>query len=72
MSEKNQVTKELNLVSCDGRCEQEIADFLQALSSYPECFATNPDISFEEYFSSIAAKPMRPSWAVLFKTKREN
>jgi hypothetical protein len=44
------------LATSEAGTTQEIANFLQALSSYPACFAMNPDISFEEYFSVISAR----------------
>ena len=38
---------------------REMRIFLQALDSYPERFARNPGVSFEEYCSGLAqqAKP---------------
>lgn len=31
----------------------EIQNFLKALDSYPECFAQNPGVSFEQHHSCI-------------------
>jgi len=33
---------------------QEINNFLRALSSYPDQFARNPYVSFEEHFTAVA------------------
>ena len=33
----------------------EMHTFLQALDSYPTCFATNPDITFDEHCVSLMA-----------------
>ena len=35
---------------------REIAEFLHAFYSYPECFAENPQISFQQHLSSISAE----------------
>jgi hypothetical protein len=50
-----------NPLSGDERVRREIQTFLQALNSYPERFAKNPRITFEEYRSSLipAAKTDR-------------
>jgi hypothetical protein len=34
---------------------QEIDNFLRALSSYPDRFAREPDLSFQQHLSSIVA-----------------
>jgi len=39
--------------SCD--VQQEIDNFLRALRSYPESFAHNPQLSFEQHLSGITA-----------------
>lgn len=31
----------------------EMQSFLEALDSYPECFARNPEVSFEQHRSSL-------------------
>lgn len=36
--------------------QQDIRDFLQAVSSYPESFAINPGMSFEQHLVIIAAE----------------
>jgi len=41
---------------CDVR--QEIDKFLRALRSYPESFANNPRLSFEQHLSGIMASEM--------------
>lgn len=35
---------------------KEIANFLHAFYSYPECFAENPQISFQQHLSSITTE----------------
>ena len=40
-------------MSPNERVRIEMQSFLRALDSYPECFATNPRISFEEHCSSL-------------------
>ena len=37
--------------------QREIKNFMRALSSYPERFAHNPYLSFEQHLVSIAASP---------------
>jgi hypothetical protein len=37
------------------RVQQEIEDYLQALSSYPDRFAREPRLSFEQHLVSIIA-----------------
>jgi hypothetical protein len=37
------------------RAQQEIEDFLRALSSYPDRVALNPYLSFEEHLFSVVA-----------------
>lgn len=36
--------------------EREVENFLVALSSYPQWFAINPEMSFAEYFSTISVR----------------
>ena len=40
-------------VAANERVRSEIRTFLEALDSYPERFAQQPGISFEEYRSSL-------------------
>jgi hypothetical protein len=40
-------------MSCNELVRMEMESFLQALESYPECFAANPQITFEEHRSSL-------------------
>ena len=35
----------------------EMQTFLQALASYPDHFAVNPQITFEQYHSSLTCAP---------------
>ena len=52
-----------NQVSGNEQVRSEMQTFLQALHSYPERFAQDPEISFEEYWGSLAqtarTKPSR-------------
>ncbi len=41
--------------------QQEIDSFLRALYSYPERFAIQPDLSFQQYLLSIPSPPDVPS-----------
>ncbi len=42
-----------NTVSGNQQVRREIQTFLQALNSYPDLFARNPGITFEEYCSGL-------------------
>lgn len=42
-----------NPVSGNQQVRREIQTFLQALNSYPDRFASNPSITFEEYCSGL-------------------
>jgi len=41
--------------------QQEIDSFLRALSSYPDRFAREPYLSFQQHLSSIATEGHRPN-----------
>jgi hypothetical protein len=41
--------------------QQEIDSFLKALYSYPDRFAHQPDLSFQQYLLSIPSPPDAPS-----------
>jgi len=41
--------------------QQEIDRFLRALSSYPDRFAREPDLSFQQHLSSIVTAAHSPS-----------
>jgi len=41
--------------------QQEIDSFLRALYSYPDRFAQQPDLSFQQYWLSIPSQPHAPS-----------
>lgn len=43
--------------------QQEIERFLEALSSYPQCFAHDPYLSFEQHLCSIMAGEQAPAVA---------
>lgn len=40
-----------------GTSQQEIDSFLRALYSYPDRFANQPDLSFQQYLLSIPSPP---------------
>lgn len=41
--------------------QQEIDSFLKALYSYPDRFANQPDLSFQQYLLSMPSPPHAPS-----------
>ncbi len=41
--------------SANRAAEQKLHDFLEALTSYPERFAHDPQVSFEEHLVMVAA-----------------
>ena len=41
--------------SCNEQVRVEIQRYLQALASYPDRFARDPDISFKKYLRSLVA-----------------
>ncbi|HVO82197.1 MAG TPA: hypothetical protein VMT28_15790 [Terriglobales bacterium] len=45
----------MRICSSDREVQQEIETFLTALSSYPDRFARNPCLSFEQHLFSLAA-----------------
>jgi hypothetical protein len=44
----------VNRVSGNKQVRRELKKFLQALDSYPDRFAKNPKISFEQHLRSLA------------------
>ena len=48
-----------NPVSGNQQVRREIQTFLQALDSYPDRFARNPSITFEEYCSRMVRTGFR-------------
>ncbi len=46
-----------NKTRLEQQLQREAASFLQALNSYPECFAQNPMVTFQQHFASIASQP---------------
>ena len=46
--------RSLSEMSCNELVRVEMQSFLEALASYPERFATDPRISFEQHRSSLA------------------
>ncbi len=54
---KQALLKEIRLTnSGEYSAGKEIADFLHAFYSYPECFAENPQMSFQQHLSSITTE----------------
>ena len=43
--------------------EQEIQNFLKAMHSYPERFAQDPELSFEDHLFMITAQSEQPHFA---------
>jgi hypothetical protein len=41
--------------------QHEIRNFLSALVSYPDRFATDPDLSFEQHLFQLVAANLMPS-----------
>jgi hypothetical protein len=56
MKTKKQATQTLHLSDAarEHDVQQEIDNFLRALSSYPDRFAREPCLSFQQHLSSIA------------------
>jgi hypothetical protein len=50
--------------SVDEQVRREIQTFLQALNSYPESFARNPGITFEEHCSKLIRAPERQNSSI--------
>jgi len=56
-SAKPALAKEIRPTDCrEYSVGREIADFLHAFYSYPECFAENPQIIFQQHLSSITTE----------------
>ena len=53
MKRKREVSVGENLESANQQARSEMRSFLQALDSYPERFANDPRVSFEQYCSSL-------------------
>ncbi len=47
-------------MSADEQVRTEIQSFLRALDSYPDRFAREPEITFEEHRNSLAQTTVRP------------
>jgi len=45
----------------DEEVQREIQNFLQALRTYPDRFAQEPQLSFERHFWRVAAEPPETS-----------
>jgi len=57
---KSQVTLHLRDSNNREAVQQEIDRFLQALSSYPDRFAHDPYLSFEQHLCSIMSSDREP------------
>lgn len=40
----------------DEEAQREVQSFLQALRTYPDCFAQEPQLSFQQHFFRVAAQ----------------
>lgn len=58
MKGKGSSRRSERVMSNNEQVQVEMETFLQALTSYPERFATDPRITFEEHRSSLAAIPV--------------
>jgi len=58
-SKMRQVAMGNSLLSGNAQVRVEIRIFLQALNSYPERFARNPDITFAEYCGGLVQSTVR-------------
>jgi hypothetical protein len=58
MNLRKKRTALLNVVYAAGRqqAQQEIATFLKALNSYPDSFARDPYLNFQQHLISVAAQ----------------
>jgi hypothetical protein len=54
-SKRRRIPSSLSSARSEGVMQPEIKIFLSALGSYPDCFAREPHISFEQHFFRIAA-----------------
>ncbi len=50
------VTQSLTEIKLRYQAEQEIENFLKAINSYPERFAKDPQLSFEDHLFTITAQ----------------
>jgi hypothetical protein len=50
---RNKVFRRSDRVVGNEEARVEMQSFLEALDSYPECFARNPGVSFEQHCSSL-------------------
>jgi hypothetical protein len=57
------VTPSLSAVKQEYQAEKEIQNFLKAMHSYPERFAQNPALSFEDHLFTITAQSEQPHFA---------
>jgi hypothetical protein len=53
----NQPTPKIAQAQDDEEAEREVQSFLQALRTYPDCFAQEPQLSFQQHFFRVAAEP---------------
>ncbi len=57
------VAPSLTEVKLQYQAEQEIQNFLKAIHSYPERFAQDPELSFEDHLFTITAQSEQPHYA---------
>ena len=57
------LTTSLAEVKQQYQAEQEIQNFLKAMHSYPERFAQDPKLSFEDHLFTITAQSDQPHFA---------
>jgi hypothetical protein len=69
-SQMYRVLREDNPLSSNEQVRKEIRSFLQALDSYPDRFAMNPRISFEEHRSALVQTPETDRRSKEFMTRR--
>jgi hypothetical protein len=50
------VTGDISEIKRQRQAQEEIDNFLKAMSSYPERFAVDPSLSFEEHLFTITAQ----------------
>lgn len=57
------ISTSLAEVKMQYRAEQEVQNFLKAINSYPERFAQDPQLSFEDHLFTITAQSEQPHYA---------
>ena len=57
------LTQSLSEVKQEYQAEKEIQNFLKAMHSYPERFAQDPGLSFDDHLFMITAQSEQPHFA---------